>query len=199
MSEGNVEPASDVEVDGRPLRRFRVDEYHRLIETGVLHEDERVELIDGVIVAMAPQGIPHSFVIQELTRILVRQLGDEFRVRPQLPATLDEWNEPEPDFTIVRATAATRRHKHHPDHALIVIEVADSSLRYDRKRKGPLYARRAIPEYWIVNVAEETVEVYRDPDAAAQRYRITDVYRPEQTVASQAIPGLTLEVAAIFA
>lgn len=197
MAESTVEPATDLEVDGRPLRRFRVDEYHRLIEAGVLGEDEHVELIDGVIVAMAPQGIPHAYAIQELTRLLAPQLPDEYRLRPQLPATLDDWNEPEPDFAIVR-TEATRGKKNHPDHALVMIEVADSSLRYDRTRKAALYARRRIPEYWIVNVTERAIEVHRDPDAAGKRYRVTEILRAGQTLESAAVPGVRVEVAAIF-
>jgi Uma2 family endonuclease len=197
MSESGLDRVSGLELDGRPIRRFCVDEYHRLIEAGVLGEDEHAELIDGVIFAVAPQGPAHAYVVQELNRLLVLQLGDEHRLRPQLPATLDDWNEPEPDLAIV-LTEKTRSRKRHPDHALVVIEVAESSLRYDRQRKAPLYASRRIPEYWIVNVSERSVEVHRDPDPAALRYQITEVFRCGQAVVSQSVPAIRIEVAGLF-
>jgi Uma2 family endonuclease len=109
-------------------RRISVDEYHRMIETGILGEDEKVQLIDGMLVSMTPQGRPHAFVIQELNRLLVRALGDEFKVLTQLPLTLGDASEPEPDLAVVRTQDAQSRTEH-PTTALLVIEVAGESLR----------------------------------------------------------------------
>lgn len=197
MIEAQAETVDAASIADCPLRRFRVDEYHRMLEVGVLAEGEKVELVDGLILSKPRRGPAHAFAIQELNRVLARQLPDEYRLRPQLPATLDDWNEPEPDFAIVR-TEDTRGKKNHPDHALVMIEVADSSLRYDRTRKAALYARRRIPEYWIVNVTERAIEVHRDPDAAGKRYRVTEILRPGQTLESASVPGVTVEVAALF-
>src|SRR4249920_2907795 len=99
-------PSADVH---ERLRRIRVDEYHRMIEAGILGEDEHVQLVDGMLVAMSPQGRPHAFVIQELTGLLVRALSDEFKVLTQLPLTLDDDSEPEPDLAVVHARDAASR------------------------------------------------------------------------------------------
>jgi Uma2 family endonuclease len=160
----------DIPIGLPEQRRISVAEYHRMVEVGILGEDDRVELLEGVLIAMPPMGEPHSFTIQELNRIIVRALPDGYRVRPQLPVTLGNYSEPQPDLAIVTLEDANRRTEH-PENALLVIEVAYSSLRYDRNAKGPVYARWGIPEYWIVDVEGRAVEVYTDPDRAAPRYR----------------------------
>jgi len=137
------------------LRPISVDEYHRMIDAGILDEDEKVQLIDGMLVAMTPQGRPHAFVIQELTRLLVRALGDDFKVLTQLPLTLGNDSEPEPDLTVVRAQDAASR-THHPATAALVIEVSGDSLRFDRRTKAALYARAAGAKLGqVVAIAEE--------------------------------------------
>jgi len=168
-----------------------------MIEAGILGEDQHVELIDGVLVAMTPQGRAHARVIQRLTRLLVRTLGDDLEVLPQLPLTLPDDSEPEPDLAVVRAEDA-QSGKHHPRTALLVIEVAGDSLRLDRGSKAALYARAGIPEYWIVNLAETTIEVHREPEAAAGAYRARTVVPSGQDLASASVPGLTIEVGALF-
>lgn len=119
-------------------RRITLDEYHRIVEAGILGEDEHVELIDGMLVAMTPQGRAHARVIQRLTRLLVRTLGDDLEVLPQLPLTLPDDSEPEPDLAVVRAEDA-QSGEHHPRTALLVIEVAGDSLRLDRGSKAALF------------------------------------------------------------
>ena len=179
------------------LRRIRVDEYHRMIEAGILGEDEKVQLVDGILVAMTPQGRAHAFVIQELTRTLVRLLGDEFRVLSQLPLTLAGDSEPEPDIAVVKAGEAASATRH-PGSALLVVEVAGESLRFDRQTKAALYARSGIPEYWIVNLADSTVEVCREPDASTGSYRAKTVVPSGQQLPASSVPGLTIDVAALF-
>ena len=178
-------------------RRITVDEYHRMIAAGILGEDERVQLISGTLVAMTPQGGPHARVIQRLNRLLVRAVGDDLVVRPQLPLTLVDDSEPEPDLAVVQAGDAESRERH-PRTALLVVEVAGESLPLDRQAKAVLYARAGIPEYWIVNLAESTVEVRREPDTASGSYRTKTVARGGDTLVAARVPGLSIGVADLF-
>lgn len=179
------------------LRRIRVEEYHRMVEAGILREDEKVQLIDGMLVAMTPQGRAHAFVIQELTRLLVRQLGDDLRVLSQLPLALAGDSEPEPDLAVVRAADAASSTRH-PASALLVIEVAGESLRFDRQTKTALYARSGIPEYWIVNLAGEAIEVHRDPDPSSGAYRRTFAAHRGDALEAQSVDGLRVDVGVLF-
>jgi Uma2 family endonuclease len=178
-------------------RRITVDEYHRMIEAGILGEDEHVQLLSGTLVAMTPQGRPHARVIQRLTRLLVRAVGDDLEVLTQLPLTLLDESEPEPDLAVVRAEDA-QSGEHHPRTAVLVTEVAGDSLRLDRQSKAALYARAGIPEYWIANLAEATVEVHREPDPAAATYRVRTVVPSGETLVPAAVPGVRIDVAALF-
>ena len=178
-------------------RLLSVDEYHRMMETGILDEDEGVELLEGVIVAMSPQSPPHARCIQWLTRFLSRTLGDEYAVRVQLPLTLGARNEPEPDVAVVRADDTSR--DRHPGAAVLVIEVAGDSLRRDRHIKAALYARGGIPEYWIVNVEAQVIEAFADPDAAAGAYRRTRTVAASEIIASEALPPDSFSVSDLFA
>jgi len=177
-------------------RLLSVDEYHRMIAAGILDEDERLELLEGVIVARAPQSPAHAYCIQWLTRFLVRRLGDAYAVRPQLPLTLGERNEPEPDLTVVRADSASK--DHHPGTAVLAIEVSGDSLRKDRRVKAAVYARFGIAEYWIVNVEARVVEVLSDPDAGDGAYRRTRIVTTSETLTSEALPELSFPVDELF-
>lgn len=136
-------------------RLFTVNEYHRILEAGIIGDDERVELLEGVIVVMTPQNPPHASAIQRLNKWLARQLDDSLALLPQLPVPLGNRSEPVPDLAVVKAQDITRESL--PRTALLVIEVADTSLRKDRGFKAALYTRFGIPEYWIVKVQESTV------------------------------------------
>ena len=189
-------PATDTEIPGRH-GRITVDDYHRMIAAGLLDEDRHVQLLAGTLVAMTPQGSRHAVVIQRLTVALVRAVGDDLAVRPQLPLTLTDDSEPEPDLAVVRA-ADTRLDGPHPSRALLVVEVAGDSLRLDRQSKQELYARAGIPEYWIVNLAESSIEVFLDPDPVARSYRSSSVVACGARLAARADPGLTIDVATLF-
>jgi len=178
-------------------RRITVDEYHRMIETGSLGEDDRVQLIAGAIVAMTPQGPAHALAIQSLTRLVAQGLSADLTLRVQLPLTLPDDSEPEPDLAVVRLEDARSR-EHHPRTALLVVEVAGDSLPLDRQAKAALYARAGIPEYWIVNLAETTVEAHRDPDTATGAYRARVVISSEDAVVATSVPGLRVDVADLF-
>ena len=178
-------------------RRITVDEYHRMIGAGILGEDEHVQLLAGTVVATTPQGRPHARVVQRLTRLFVRAVGDDLEVLTRLPLTLLDDSEPEPDLAVVKAEDA-QPGEHHPRTAVLVIEVAGESLRLDRQSKSALYARAGIPEYWIANLTEAAVEVHRDPDPAAGAYRAKTVVRSGEALPAATVPGVTTDVAALF-
>ena len=142
------------------VRRIKRSEYDRLVEAGSF-EDERVELLHGAIVSMSPNHPEHAGPITRLTKLLVRAVGDRADVRIQLPYWASDESEPEPDIAVVPPGPWDREH---PARAHLVIEVAVSSLSKDRQLKAPLYAASGVTEYWIVNVAERCVEVFRGPD-----------------------------------
>jgi Uma2 family endonuclease len=178
-------------------RRFTLQEYHQLLRVGVLKEDEHVELLEGLIVDMTPQGRPHALVISRLNRFLTRALGEGYSVRPQLPLSLEPHSEPEPDLAIVTREEEEQA-EDHPRIALLVVEVAVDSLRVDRLIKGRVYARAGIPEYWVVDVPNRAVEVYTAPEAAEGRYHSLRTLRVGETLTASALPGLSLPVAELF-
>jgi Uma2 family endonuclease len=178
------------------LRRFNVAEYHQMIEAGILVEGERVQLVEGLLVQMTPHGGPHALAVQRLNKILTRGLGDTYAVRPQLPLTLGDDSEPEPDLAVVLARDAEG--PEHPRAAVLVVEVSRSTLSYDRTVKAALYARHGIPEYWIVNVQQRCVEVYREPDRTAGRYRTLLTRTSGDTLEASAVPDVRLTVDELF-
>ncbi len=190
--EGKLAVASVLDFEPR---RITVDEYHRMVEAGVFDEDERIELLDGVLVPMSPQTPDHADLVQWLNNRLVRLVGPEYDVRPQLPLTAGATSEPEPDLVVVPAGRA--RHAH-PKSAPLVIEVARESLRKDRLLKAGLYARAGVLEYWIVNAEERCVEVHRDPDPAAGRYATVQTHRRSGTLTSSALPQVRIELGELF-
>jgi len=178
-----------------PLRthNFTVDQYHRMGEAGVFCEDDRVELIDGQVVEMTPIGPRHAGCVNRLTGLLSRLGGGDVTVSIQNPVLLSERGEPQPDVTVLRHRPdgyATR----HPEPAdiLFVIEVADTSVEYDRSIKIPLYARAGVPETWLVNLPADRIEVYRDP-AGGSYADVTSVSRGE-TLTPLEVPSATLGV-----
>ena len=186
------------EILGHDLRRLHVREYHRMIEAGVFDEDERVELLEGVIVSVSPQNPFHALVVERLSDPAVVSLPPQFVIRCQLPLTLGDADEPEPDIAVIdRDTPRSRRNQ--PATARVVFEVASVSLRKDREIKAALYARAGIPEYVIVNLNDESLEVHREPDPDTARYRSRVVLAKSDTFTSTTAAGLHFEIAAIFA
>jgi len=153
------------------VHKFTRDEYYRMAEAG-LFRDERVELLDGEIITMSPKLTPHAFAVNRLMYELITKLGTSALVRVQDPIVLNNWSEPEPDIAVCQPDP-NRYLQEHPraDQVLLVIEVADTSLTYDRTRKARAYAASGIPEYWIVNIPNRRIEVLTDPDPATQSYR----------------------------
>lgn len=183
---------------GLPARHsVGVDEFERMIAAGVFAPDERLELIDGEIVAMSPIGDPHLACVDRLTRLFILGLGDRAQVRTQGAFVASDDARPEPDVLLLRprhddyATAAPR-----PADVLLAIEVADSSLRYDRERKRPLYGNVGVPETWIVDLAGRVIDVAAKPSSGGYD-RIVQV-PPGDVVAPLAFPDLLVDVAALF-
>lgn len=172
-------------------RRFTVAEYYRMAEVGILHHTERMELIDGEIVNMAPIGSRHAGCVHKISHLFRNYEGNLVIVGIQSPVQLGEHSEPEPDVALLRARSDFYTDAHPgPADVLLLVEVSDTTLNYDRNVKVPLYARSGIPEIWLVNLEEDCIEVYSNPAAAGYR-QSTIVHRGEQ-IAPTALPGLEL-------
>jgi Uma2 family endonuclease len=179
-------------------RRFSRAEYYRMAEVGILREDDRVELIRGEIVEMAPIGRRHKAFVANLGQLLIVRLANRARVHIQSGVVLADDTEPEPDVTVLRRRAVPYKEREaHTEDVFLLIEVADSSLAYDRSTKLRLYAEARIPEYWVVDCTAETVEVHRDP--GPDGYRDVRLVTGTATLALQAFPDVTLRTTDIFA
>jgi Uma2 family endonuclease len=149
--------------------RITVEQYFGLVEAGVLTEDDRVELLEGVIVSMTPSGPAHATAVAKVTRALLSVVGDRVSVRPQLTFVAGAYSAPEPDLAVVPGRDSDYEDAH-PRTALLAVEVALSSLAQDRLTKARIYARAGVAEYWIVNLRERVVEVMSEPDPARALY-----------------------------
>jgi len=163
--------------------RWTVKQYDRMVETGMLGPDDRVELLEGVLVNKMPRNPPHDGTIGLLNPLFVRLLPVEWHLRGQSAITLAR-SEPEPDFAIVRGPAKQYLKRHpRPSDVGLLIEVADSSRLSDRRYKGILYAQAKIPEFWLINLVEGIIEVYTQPRGGkAPTYRQRQDYRPGEQI-----------------
>lgn len=145
-------------------RLFSVDEYHQMINVGILKEDDRVELIDGEIISMPPIGPRHASNVDRLTAIFYAKCGNNIIVRVQSPVQLDDSSEPQPDITILKPRADFYETAHpKPEDIFLIIEIADSSMEYDRTYKLPKYAQSNISEVWLFDKQKHRIEVYKRP------------------------------------
>ena len=154
---------------GMKRQRFTVDQYYRMGEVGILTEKDRVELIDGEILQMSPIGLHHSACVGALTLRLVLAVGRRAQLRPQLPLRISTNTEPQPDILLVRPGDHYWKQHPRPGDVLLLVEVAETSYRYDHDVKLPRYARENIPEVWIVDLVRGVVEVYREPSPSGYR------------------------------
>jgi Uma2 family endonuclease len=177
-----------------PRRLFTVDEYYEMARVGILKPDERVELLDGEIVPMNAIGTPHLWCVTRLNRHF-SGYPDRAVVLVQSPLRLSNRSEPEPDIVLAQLDTPEDRHPG-PQDAYLVIEVADTTLRTDLGRKRTLYARAGIPEYWIVDLQHERVEVYRDPSRG--RYQTMLLAGRGDTVSPLFAPDLEISVSRIL-
>ena len=186
-----VMQAADVLLHARP-RGLQRSEYERLAQEGFF-QNEKVELIEGIIVEMSPIGPAHANPLDLLVERLVPLVAGRARVRVQQPFALSDNSEPEPDLAIVPLEDYS---EHHPTSALLIIEIAESSLDYDRETKAPLYAAAGIPEYWIVDVAARAIEVHDEPsEGIYSRLQRKDL---ESELSVSALPDVTVLVRSLF-
>lgn len=178
-------------------RRFTVEEYYQMAKAGILSEDERVELLEGEIVEMAPIGSRHAACVKRLNHLLSQQVGGRALVSVQDPIRLGPHSEPQPDLALLRPRLDYFAQAHPgPQDVYLVIEVGETSADFDREVKGPLYARAGIPEVWLVDLSEERVEVYREP--TPQGYRVIQQVRRGERLTLTMFPDLDLAVDAIL-
>jgi Uma2 family endonuclease len=177
-------------------RRWTRHEYDRLIEVGLLREDDPIELVEGRLVVAEPQHDPHARAVELGTDALRLAFGRGWRVRVQLPLALGRDSAPEPDVVVLRGTPRDAP-TGHPTTADLVVEVAESSLALDRGPKARIYARAGIADYWIVNLVDRVVEVHREPvpDARSRsKYRTVQVVRPGEALTPLAVPAASVPV-----
>ncbi|EGK83836.1 Uma2 family endonuclease [Microcoleus vaginatus PCC 9802] len=183
-------------------KRFSIAEYHRLGELGFFAPDERVELIRGEIIIMAAKGRLHSFCNSLLVQELIILLARRALVRAQEPITLTDDSEPEPDVVIARNRSDNYLSSHpQPADILLVIEVSDSTLKYDRRTKLSLYAETGISNYWIFNLVARHLEMHSEPyqkQNGSYSYQLQRVVLPNQTVVIPGFPELSLDLSSVF-
>lgn len=180
----------------RGLKRV---EYEALIERGFF-DDERLELLDGRLVVKEPQGSRHSVAVLRIQRALTRAFGPRYHVRPQMPLALDDLSEPEPDACVVRGRIEQYT-AGHPTAPVLVVEAAETSLRRDRRRKAALYARAGVADYWVVNLVDGVLEVYRQPTKTPSgrwRYRSVRLLRGGASVTPLAVPRAQVRVSSLL-
>jgi Uma2 family endonuclease len=181
-----------------PIRHlFTTAEYHAMAEAEILAPEDHFELIEGEIYQMPPIGSRHAGCVNWLTRAFVRRLDERAVLAPQNPVVLSDISEPQPDIVLLRPRADDYRESHPvTEDVLLIVEVAASTLPFDRRTKIPLYARCAVPEVWIVNLVDAELEVYRDP--AAQGFRTVRRLGRADRIAPLAFPDVELVVGKIL-
>lgn len=182
-----------------PTRRFTRVEYERLTELAFFQPGERLELIDGVLVVREPQDTPHATGVRLVVRALQAVFAAGWIVDSQLPVALDDYSEPEPDVAVVAGDPRDYREAH-PSRPVLIVEVAASRLAFDRRDKSSLYARAGLADYWIVNLVDRALEVYREPvpDPSAPHgfgYRSITRLAPAASVTPLAAPAASIPVA----
>jgi Uma2 family endonuclease len=174
-----------------PLR-FTVDEYYKLIDLGMLHDYEKAEIIDGELIRTMTVGDRHAQVVNKLNKILVKNVSDDVLVSVQNPLRLTDYNEPEPDVVLADLTKYDGSRHPRPSETLVVIEVSDSTLKYDRETKLSLYAEAGIKEFWIVNLPKNIIEIHTN--LSDEVYQIVKIFKLGDTIKSETIPDLEIEV-----
>lgn len=176
--------------------KLSIEDYHKLGEAGILDEDSRVELIEGDLIEMAPIGVPHMRCVNRLNRLLVSAVGDAAVVSVQNPVTLPPRSEPQPDFALLKPGADSADHVPYPADVLLIVEVADTTLTYDRRTKLPLYARAGIVEVWIVDVQGQTIEAFGSPTESG--YAQSALYRKDASIFPAHLPAVSIRLHDIF-
>lgn len=179
------------------LKRWTIDEYHRMIAAGILTIDDKVELLEGQIIEMVPQDPPHASITSSFSNDLPILFAGKAWVRSQLPVTIPPDSEPEPDIAIVRIDERRYFDRHpHPEDIYLIIEVADSTLSKDRNKKARIYARANILEYWILDVKNQRVFVFRQPENEV--YQTEQIFEANATLSTIAFPDIAIDLRILF-
>jgi len=174
-------------------RLFNVHDYHRMVDAGILSQRERVELIHGEILTMSPIGPPHSGTVMRALNGLIPLVGNRALVGVQGPIALGDWDEPQPDIFLLRPRDDfyTKAHPR-PSDLFLIIEIADSSLDYDRTVKVSLYAETGVPEYWVADITNDCVWAYSD--IQERHYQTVRQFRRGESIVPQLLPGCSIRV-----
>jgi Uma2 family endonuclease len=179
------------------IRQLTSTEYYGMMESGIIREGERVELILGQIFTMAAKGTRHTVSTTRLLKELLRLVGERAIVRCQDPITLPNHSEPEPDIVIARLRSDDYVNSHpSPEDIILVIEVADSTIKFDRDTKAPLYAAAGIGEYWIINLVDDRLEIYRQPEGNI--YTSIEIVTPPRSINLPQFTEIALNIIDFF-
>jgi Uma2 family endonuclease len=177
----------------QPMRlRFSVDEYYRMIELGLLKDCEKAEIIEGELIKKMTIGDRHAAVVNLLNRFFVKNVSDYVLVSVQNPVRLSDYNEPEPDVALADLRKYDGKRHPQPAEIILIVEVSDSTLKYDRDVKLALYAEAEIPEVWIVNLPNDIIEVHQKPSVGI--YQLAKIFKRGETLASEILPELSIAV-----
>ena len=177
--------------------QFTVKQFHQMAESGILSENDRLELIRGEMIDMSPIGRRHAGCVNRLVNLLIQLLGKQIVLAPQNPVELDETSEPQPDIALLKPRPDFYRNSHpQPEDIFLLIEVADTTIKYDREVKIPLYAEANIPEVWLIDVNQEVIEVYRNPIQGV--YQDVQKLVKNQVLSILAFPNVHINVSEIF-
>ena len=174
-------------------RKFTIEQYHKMAESGILTEDERVELIRGEIVEMSPIGRRHAACVRRLVKLFSEKLSQRAIVDTQNPVELSDRSEPQPDVALLQPRPDFYEARHpQPEDIFLLVEVADTTVETDRNVKIPLYAEGGISEVWLVNINEQCIEIYREPVSTG--YQNVQNFQRGQTLSIQAFPDINITV-----
>jgi Uma2 family endonuclease len=189
MDDGGVAPAR---------HKLDVETLYRMADAGIFGEDDRIELIDGELIDMAPIGCDHAATVNGLTQVLIMACYGRATVSIQNPVRIDTFNEPQPDLVVLRLRADNyhKEPRGGPEDALLVVEVADTSLRFDRTVKLPLYARAGFAEVWIVDLKHRVLNAYRD--SSDGEYATVQTYRAGDSIALALAPDIAITLNGVF-
>jgi Uma2 family endonuclease len=178
-------------------KRFNVDEYYKMLDTGILREGERVELLDGDILQMSSMGARHAATVYRIDKILTRMFGDQAMVRGQLPLHVDKFSEPEPDIAVVRPRSDAYVTAHPtPDDVLLLVEIADTTLEFDCEVKIPVYAIAQIQEVWIVDLTSDRFSIYQHPSGDGYQ---SMVHRARgDSISPKTRPDITVQISELL-
>lgn len=176
--------------------KFTAEEFYRLCETGIIDSHDRIELLNGELIIMHAIGYRHAQAVTNLNAYLSEEARRRYKISPQNPVELERYSAPQPDLTLVPWSRGNSKRHPTPEEAFLIIEVADSSLQYDREEKLRAYAATGIREFWLLNLVDDILEIYRQPEGPAYGQRL--IVPADGTASPLAFPDVTIALAEII-